>query len=334
MIREIVSILILSCSFLQLCCLGRDDESLSSVLNIKIPGFDTNGFLSWEIYASKVSPQGENLYFTENPTIHIYRNKEIQSSAKSNTGHFNLKKGEAWGEQTMHLDGDGFYAKGDDWHWFENGGRGANRIIFKRETNISFIRGLGDFFAFDDQNSTSICSSDDVEDNQSQNIIQQIPTTAQADYLEFLSVEKNNHRFLLDGNVSVEGNNLYLTCDRIELLFVGDSNGSSGGIGKIDSMEAKGNVVLKQRGRQSYADEMTLNVPQGTAELRGSSKAGTPARVVDEEWGEAKGDKIILEKGKRLAKVIGGKSGRPRIEFPSIPDLGFDKKNKLENVKP
>lgn len=332
MIRKIVCILMLSCNFFQLCCLGRDDDSLSSVLNIKIPGFDTNGFLSWEIYASKVSPQGENLYFTENTTINFYRKKEIQSTAKTNAGYFDIKKGEAWGEQTMNLDGDGFYAKGDDWHWFENIGRRGNRIIFKRETNISFIRGLGDFFAFDEKNSTSICSPIDTEDNQSRNIIQQIPTTAQADYLEFLSVEQNNHRFLLDGNVSVEGNNLYLTCDRIELLFVGDSNGSSGGIGKIDSMEAKGNVILKQRGRQSYADEMTLNVPQGTAELRGSSKAGTLARVVDEEWGEAKGGKIILEKGKRLAKVIGDKGGRPRIELPSIPDLGFDKKNKIDNI--
>ena len=61
---------------------------------------------------------------------------------------------------------------------------------------------------------------------------------------------------------------------------------------------------------------------------RGNSAAyhwHSPAKVVDDEWGEASGSRIILERGKRIAKVLGDKNQRSRLELPALPNLGFPK---------
>ena len=55
--------------------------------------------------------------------------------------------------------------------------------------------------------------------------------------------------------------------------------------------------------------------------------------LIDDEWGEASGEKIILEKGNRMAKVVAGKNGRSKLELPPIPNLGFGKKPKKTNFK-
>ena len=331
--RSLILLCFLFITSFQLSYSLHADEPLSSIVNVKIPGFNEDGFLSWEIHASKVSPAGDDFFSAILPTIQIYRGQSIQSTAKTKSGNFKPKTGEAWGRERMEVTADGFHAKGENWHWFDKTELGLNQIIFKQGTMITFSRGLGGFFVFENRKSDSNCLPDDIDVNNSKRSDHQLPTIAQADYLEFMSVEENNHRFLLEGNVSVEGNNLYLTCDKIELLFVNDANGTSRQIGKINTMEAIGNVILRQGGRKSYANEMTLSVPEGIAELRGSSDDGTLARVVDEEWGEAVGEKIILVKGKRMAKVL-SKRGRPRVILPPIPDLGFDKISGQKKSKP
>ena len=87
-------------------------------------------------------------------------------------------------------------------------------------------------------------------------------------------------------------------------------------------MVAEGNVVLKQGARKSYADNMELDVKLGTVLLTGH------ARVIDDEWGDARGERIILEKGKSRARVLGNEIVRPRLELPPLPDFGFSKKAK------
>jgi lipopolysaccharide export system protein LptA len=72
---------------------------------------------------------------------------------------------------------------------------------------------------------------------------------------------------------------------------------------------------------------MTLDVKLGTALLIGN------ARVIDDEWGEASGEQIILEKGKRMVKVIARENGRSRLELPPLPNLGFGKKSKKKIIK-
>ena len=88
-----------------------------------------------------------------------------------------------------------------------------------------------------------------------------------------------------------------------------------------------GKIELAQKGRVSYCDGLRMDVSKGEVLLEGSED--TPARVVDEEWGEASGPKIVLEKGMRRARVLGGKGGgKPRLVLPALPDLGFERKGK------
>jgi lipopolysaccharide export system protein LptA len=76
---------------------------------------------------------------------------------------------------------------------------------------------------------------------------------------------------------------------------------------------------MKQKGRRSYADELVIETLSDRAVLKGN------ARVEDDEYGVAEGNEIVLEKGKRRAKVIGGKDVRPSLQLPKIPDFGFPK---------
>jgi hypothetical protein len=82
----------------------------------------------------------------------------------------------------------------------------------------------------------------------------------------------------------------------MEVLFNKEDNSTGTKIGKISSMEAGGEVFLKQFGRTSRGDRMTMDVKEGTVVLTGR------ASVVDEEWGEASGETVILEKEKRGQK--------------------------------
>jgi len=314
-------------------CNSTSKSNFSSVLNIKIPGFNDSGFLSWEIHADKINKKEKSLIFAFNPSIYTYQNQKIQLTANTSSGQFDLKSGSAWGNDSMVVAGDGFSGQGMGWHWLEKTSSGFNQIIFRNRAEITFLGGLNNSFTFDYQNEGRDCSPDDSIDEHVGNVKNPVPTIASANYLEFLSVEEGVHRFLMDGNVSISGNNLHLTCEKVELLFIKDANESSGEIGRIKEIEALGNVVLSQRGRNSFANEMTLDVPNGTAELRGSLKSGKLARVVDDEWGEASGEKIILMKGKRMAKVVGNKDGRPRLELPPIPDFGFDLKKEIKKTK-
>ena len=70
-----------------------------------------------------------------------------------------------------------------------------------------------------------------------------------------------------------------------------------------------------------------MDVAKGEVVLEGSEES--PDQVVDEEWGKASGDRIVLEKGNRRARVLSGKSGgRPSLVLPTLPDLGFELKGK------
>ena len=111
----------------------------------------------------------------------------------------------------------------------------------------------------------------------------------------------------------------------MEILLVKENNTTEAPLGQVSKIFATGSPILKQLGRTSFCKEMTLDAKLGMVLLYGA------ARVVDEEWGEAIGEKIILEKGTRMARVVGEEEGRARILLPPLPDLGFEKKHKKGN---
>ena len=323
--KWVLKFLILSISTLPNSIIG--ESKISSVHKVKIPRFNDDGFVSWELHASKLTQKADDIFHSIDPVLYFFSNQILETTAKSNSGEFFINRGEARGREIFEVLGEGFNARGRNWSWASKARAGENQIIFKEQSKVVFSNGLNDFFVSNSKISESNCSPDNLDNNITSEKEDLIPTTANADYLEFLTVDENTHRFLLDGNVSISGNNLFLTCDKIEVLFTKDGNLTGTPIGEVSIMDAFENVILQQSGRTSYAERMTLDVKAGTALLIGS------ARVVDDEWGAASGEKIILEKGNRMAKVVAGKNGRSKLELPPLPNLGFGKKPKKKNFK-
>ena len=318
--KWVLNFLILSITALPNSIIG--ESKISSVHKVKIPRFNDDGFVSWELHASKLTQKADDIFHGIEPVLYFFSNQILETTAKSNSGEFFINKGEARGREMFEVLGEGFNARGLNWSWENKARAGENQIIFKEQSNVVFFKGLNNFFGNNSKISESNCSPDNLDNNFTSEKEVLTPTIANANYLEFLTVDENTHRFLLEGNVSISGNNLFLTCDKIEVLFTKDGNSTGTPIGEVSIMDAFENVMLQQTGRTSYAERMTLDVKEGTALLIGS------ARVVDDEWGEASGEKIILEKGNRIAKVVAGKNGRSKLKLPPLPNLGFGKKPK------
>ena len=162
---------------------------------------------------------GNETYFATEPTLFIYSDQKLESKALSQSGRFSLSAQEATGEGTFEVNGSGFFAKGIDWDWRNAVPDGKNRMSFSSEATVIFERGLNNFFANhkkDELVEIEACK-DKEEDTNSSALV---PTIANAHSLEFLQVEVGKHRFSLDGNVSIEGKNLFLTCEKMEVIFL------------------------------------------------------------------------------------------------------------------
>lgn len=145
-----------------------------------------------------------------------------------------------------------------------------------------------------------------------------------SDRLELVTSESAN-RFLFEGNVRVEGNNLEATCDRMEVLANrkagSEPEATFGEIGSIESILATGRVRITQGGRRAEAGRAEIFPREGKVILTENPK------VIDEKGMEATGTRMILLQGERKAVIEGapegGTKGRPRVVLPSIPDLGY-----------
>ena len=111
--------------------------------------------------------------------------------------------------------------------------------------------------------------------------------------------------------------NASISCESAEIQL---SEGSDGD-GEVSGIHATGSVNLKQLGRECWADQLMWDANDSKVSLLGN------ARVMDDEWGEATGEKILLEKGKGRAQVIGGSQGRSKLSLPIFPRFLFLPKN-------
>jgi lipopolysaccharide export system protein LptA len=291
------------------------------VIRVQVPGFGSDGRLSWELGASEVRPRSKELYEANNPLLKTYDKRGIRTEATSSSGIFDLRRGYASGKDVLLVKGQGFSAKGKSWKWWQKSEKGNHRMVFEERGELSFDMELGKFFLSSVFTESKGCPEEPIKKEK------KMLTVARADYLELLTVDEKSHRFLLEGNVSVVGNELRLSCDKMEVKFDKDSNSSSDDFGEISFITALGKIEFAQKGRVSYCDALSMDVSKGEVLLEGSEDM--PARVVDEEWGKASGRRIVLEKGKRRARIIGdGADGRPRLELPALPNLGFELKGK------
>lgn len=134
-----------------------------------------------------------------------------------------------------------------------------------------------------------------------------------ADAFEFVS-EDARGRFLFSGNVRVSGNNLVVTCDRLDVVTErsGDLNSTIGQLGKIESIVATGNVTITQAGRTATSARADVRPGEGRIVL-----TGDPV-VTDPQGGVMRGERITIIQGERRVLV-----DNPRITFDRLPDLGF-----------
>lgn len=142
------------------------------------------------------------------------------------------------------------------------------------------------------------------------------PTTIRADRFE-MAGEAALTRSVFQGNVVAEGNNIRITCQRLEILStrLGEKDATIGKLDRFKSLVASGAVHIVQGDRE---------VRCGRAEIfPGEDKLVLTENpiVLDKASGTmATGEPIVLFRGER--KVTGQ---NVQISFPPIKDLGFDK---------
>ena len=155
------------------------------------------------------------------------------------------------------------------------------------------------------------------------------PAVAEADYIEMIALEEGGYRFLLEGMVSISGGEVEIACSQMEVFLRADTNSSSSSkFGSLKDIKAVKSVTLKQPGRVCHADRLSLNGITGVALLEGSAK------VIDDLWGTASGEKIILERGNRRARIVKTEKGRPRLTFPEIKNFNLPFGQKASGGKP
>ena len=294
---------------------GNLDEV--GVRALKIPGFDNSGRISWELEAKEVNFQKDGVYEAFDLVLRTLTGFN-RSNARSRQGIFQPKEGKAWGESVLEVEGSGYLAEGKRWLWKNEIEDGEQLMAFQENGKVLFEDDL-----LIERNTESRGSIDENQsDSEAVEKKKLFKTLAQAEYIEVLELSPIQNRFLLKKKVEVRSIDLNISCDSMEIFFDKDSNRTknSKSLGRISRIVAIGNVQMFQDGRNSFADGLRIDVISGEAVLSGN------ARVEDEDYGVAKGNEIILERGKRRAKIVGTDEERPSLQLPEIPDFGFPKR--------
>ena len=283
-----------------------DQKTEEGIRHLKVPGFGEDGRIAWELHANEVNFEKEGIYEAFDLVLETLTGFN-QSNAKSKKGLFEPGSGKAWGESMLEVEGKGFTAEGKRWLWRNKIEMGDQLIAFQEKGKVKFQETL----LLDERGGGK---KEGVRKNGLS-----FKTLTEAEYIEVLELSPTRNRFLLERNVMVSSEDLKISCDWMEIFFDKDSNQTSPlkSLGKISKIHARGKVSMIQKGRSSFADELSINTTKGEAILQGN------ARVEDQDYGIAKGDEIILEKGTRRAKVVGVEGNQPSLQLPEIPNFGF-----------
>ena len=146
------------------------------------------------------------------------------------------------------------------------------------------------------------------------------PTVITSQNLDMQSSDDES-TFLFTGLVTVTGNNIKLTCDRLEAVTVRTQKDilrdkdktALGQVGKFKSLLATGRVRIEQGDRVATCGRAVV--------LPGEEKITlTEDPMVRDGEDTAVGEKISLLRGERRAII-----DKARITLPTIKDLGFSK---------
>jgi lipopolysaccharide export system protein LptA len=125
--------------------------------------------------------------------------------------------------------------------------------------------------------------------------------------------------FLFSDNVKLTGNNLIVTCDRLEVHShrTGDFDANIGKLGSIQQILAIGNVSISQEGRTARAGRAEVLPAEDKIIL-------TENPIVSDTQGKVSGGTITFYRGDRRAVVESGSTGPARVILPAMPNLGFN----------
>ena len=306
---------------------GNDSLRDNAVIGVEIPHFDEEGRLNWRLQAKEVLPAGENQYEAKDPILRTIAGFGRIMDATTTEGVFNVQQGMARGQDTLRVRGDGFFAQGEDWMWQEKAEDGVHKMAFRKDGLVSFSADEISLFA-SSNDSVSSLPPNDVGKPQKPVSLNNRPAMAEADYIEMIALEEGGYRFLLEGMVSISGGEVEIACSQMEVFLHADTNSSSSTkFGNLKEIKAVKSVTLKQPGRVCHADRLSLNGITGVALLEGSAK------VIDDLWGTASGEKIILERGTRRARIVKTEKGRPRLTFPEIKNFNLPFSQKASGEK-
>ncbi len=122
-------------------------------------------------------------------------------------------------------------------------------------------------------------------------------------------------RFRFSDSVAVAGNNLVLSCERMDVITVPEHAASAGAAGKliIERIEAFNDLKIEQAGRVARAGRGTIFPSEGRLVLEENA-------VVTDARGQVSGHRLTLFQGQRRAIVEGGgpDGERARITLPGF----------------
>ena len=295
----------------------KENAGKISASEVVIPAYDEDGKIAWELRASEVTSVGEDRYLAQDPVLEILSPDQTSNLAESDQGVFNLAERKAEGESRMTLTGSGFEAEGEGWSFEEKDRTKNHRFIFEENTRIAFEHPFSELLAgLPPASPNPLLPPTQSSKKKKQENTNPFPSIAYAERFEVISLQDGGHQFLLEGNVSVTTEDASISCESAEILLSKRPDGP----GEVSDIHATGSVNLKQLGRKCWADQLMWDANDSKVSLLGN------ARVMDDEWGEATGEKILLEKGKGRAQVIGGKQGRSKLSLPNLPAFSFPSK--------
>ena len=301
----------------------------SGVFDVRIPTYDNAGRISWELMAEEVDTIEEGVYLAKKPKMIFLESQQPATTAESNSGYFNIGRGKASGTENLFVQGQGFEAIGKSWTFDEDLPDARNRLAFSEQGKVGFESVVNSgFIAGKNQVSSETLKNGDL--NKSRELDEyefskNFPTTALGDKIDLFDLGNGKRKVLLQSNVFIkmvdtEANTNVekfstMTCDWAEIYLGKDAKKTADSFGKISQIHALGDVNLNQPLRKSSAHELKWNDHSGKVELYGDAK------VCHQEWGEARGEKIIIWEIDGRAEVIGGKQGRSRLLLPTMKNI-------------
>ena len=303
-------------------------QTPKGAIEVRIPTYDTNGRLNWELEADEVDIMDNGIYSAKKPKIYILENQKPVTTAQSNSGIFDIGRGLASGNESLLVEGDGYEAIGRPWTFEENISGGNHKLAFSERGKIGFDDNVDDGF-FNEVSEIVETSSRNTSDQLAPEEIDEIdfskefPTTAFAKLIEILDLGDGKRRILLEDDVQIKIEDLEtnssiqqystIVCNWAEIILGNQRLESKiDSFGKISKIHAKGNVELIQPLRRSSGEELKWSDKNAQIELLGN------AQVYHQKWGKAQGEKIIISEKDGRAEVIGGNRGRSRLSLPAL----------------